>query len=47
MIKEIILEVAGGLGLFLFAMGLMSKGGKKVVAEKMTVFLSSAFDLCF
>ena len=47
MIIEIIFGAAGGLGLFLCGMGLMSKGGRKVAAEKMTVFLSGASDLCF
>ncbi len=41
MIKDIIFGVVGGLGLFLFGMGLMSDGLKKVAGQKLKNILES------
>jgi phosphate:Na+ symporter len=41
MIKEMIFGTVGGLGLFLFGMGLMSDGLKKVAGQKMKSLLES------
>src|SRR4030043_453735 len=41
MIKDMIFGVVGGLGLFLFGMGLMSDGLKKVAGQKLKNILES------
>ncbi|MCK4752414.1 MAG: Na/Pi cotransporter family protein [Planctomycetes bacterium] len=41
MIKDVIFGVAGGLGLFLFGMGLMSDGLKEVAGQKLKNILAS------
>lgn len=41
MVKEMIFGVIGGLGLFLFGMGLMSDGLKKVAGQKLKTLLES------
>ena len=41
MVKDMIFGVVGGLGLFLFGMGLMSDGLKKIAGQKMRNLLES------
>ena len=41
MIKDMIFFTVGGLGLFLFGMGLMSDGLKKVAGQKLRTLLGS------
>ena len=41
MIREMIFGVVGGLGLFLFGMGIMSEGLKKVAGQKLKGLLGA------
>ena len=42
MIKDMIFGTVGGLGLFLFGMGFMSEGLKKVAGQKLKQLLESS-----